>query len=104
MRTRTHTKETPSRCRAVIHLEIPGDESYTELGSSEDSFSSVFNEHFSLTKSESICPLWEISPPAALEWGFLVGSSGFSEEARNKDESLQGPEIPLNSTQKGRPE
>lgn len=67
-----HTqKKAPSRCRAVIHMEIPGDESCAELGSLEDSFSSVFSEHFSLTKSESICQLWEISSPYALEWACL---------------------------------
>lgn len=45
----THTqKKTPSRCRAVIHVEIPGDESWAEPGLLEDSFSSVFSEHFGL--------------------------------------------------------
>lgn len=34
-------------------MEIPEDESCAELGSVEDSFSSVFSEHFSLSQNPS---------------------------------------------------
>lgn len=58
---KTHTqKKASSRCGAVIHMEIPGDESCAEPGSSENSSSSVLGEHFSLAQSESVCQLWGI--------------------------------------------
>lgn len=55
----------------MIHVEIPGDESGIAPGSLEDSFSSVFSEHFSPTqkKNQSVCQLWEMGFP--LHWSEL---------------------------------
>lgn len=81
----------------MIHVEIPEDESYAELGLLEDSFSSVFSEDFSLQKKKKKTIQVNLSavgngfPIRIDSWACLQSEGQFLVlDARKQGQPLQG--------------
>lgn len=80
----------------MIHVEIPEDESYAELGLLEDSFSSVFSEDFSLQKKKktiqvNLSAVGNGFPIRIDSWACLQSEGQFLVlDARKQGQPLQG--------------
>lgn len=83
----------------MIHVEIPEDESYAELGLLEDSFSSVFSEDFSLQKKKkkktiqvNLSAVGNGFPIRIDSWACLQSVGRFlGLDARKQGQPFQGP-------------
>lgn len=81
----------------MIHVEIPEDESYAELGLLEDSFSSVFSEDFQKKKKKkklqvNLSAVGNGFPIRIDSWACLQSVGRFLVlDARKQGQPFQGP-------------